>query len=213
MLKPLGNEWSGRIQRVRDALGDSTDGLQAPQVWPALCQFLDLVVTWNARTNLTAARSADELVDLFLADALVLARSTDPESSDAWVDVGSGAGAPGLPLALLRPRLALTLLEPRQKRAAFLRTAVGELGCSRVAVRRERSDVSCGGAFDVAMSRATLPPAEWLKEGSRLANRYVWLLLASAEPLQLGGWSIDRDENYNLPLTGMSRRAVRYVRG
>ena len=102
-----------------------------PHVAQQLAVYCDLVVAWNQRVDLTAARSADELVDLLLADALAIASALPTVAGERWLDVGSGVGAPGIPLALLLP-LNMTLIEPREKRVAFLRTAVGSLSRARL---------------------------------------------------------------------------------
>lgn len=183
----------------------------------ALCDWLDGIVEWNARIDLTAARGDDELVDLMVADALVLS-SHVPDGARV-VDVGSGAGAPGLSLAILRPDLDLTLVEPLDKRVAFLRTRVGALARPperrpRVVRGRAEAVVAQGKTFDVALSRATLPPPEWLALGARLAPQgAVWVLLAQGDAPSLGNWSIADDVRYRWPLTAASRRAVRYTRG
>jgi 16S rRNA (guanine527-N7)-methyltransferase len=208
-LTPLGDGWSSRIERVWSGLSDGPEAIE-PRALARLCSLLDLVVTWNARTDLTAARTADELVDLFIADAVVLARASRA-SDQSWVDVGSGAGAPGLPLALLRPDLRLCLLEPRQKRVAFLRTAIGMLDCRSAGVERARSEAVAEQRFDVAVSRATLPPNEWLREGARLSRHAVWVLLAKAEVPTLHGWEVRLDHAYVWPLTGSERRALCFV--
>lgn len=180
-----------------------------PDTVRGLAALLDRVVEWNDKVDLTAARGDDELVDLFVADAAVVARLHGP-GDEAWVDVGSGAGAPGLPLAMLTGS-RFTLVEPKEKRVAFLRTAVGALGLEHVTVRRDRSSAVSAASFDVAISRATLEPAEWLAEGARIARHSVWVLVARTAPPMLDGWRVDRDESYTLPLTGVPRRALRYV--
>jgi len=158
--------------------------------------------------DLTAARSADELVDLLLADALAIA-SVQPaaQPGELWLDVGSGVGAPGIPLALLLP-IKMTLVEPREKRVAFLRTAVGSLARPDITVSRTRSDVFPEACCAVAVSRATLPPAEWVAEGARLATGSLWLLLAKAGLPELGPRRVLADIRYQWPLTGAERRAV-----
>lgn len=202
------SEWSLLVSRALSGEGGlAVQGATAAAV-EALGQYLALVSEWGDRHDLTAARGDAELVDLFVADAAVLAGHATPGS---WVDVGSGAGAPGLPLALLRPDLTMTLVEPRAKRVAFLRTAVGTFAPG-VTVQRSRSEGLPDLSHDVALSRATLPPAEWLAEGARIARREVWVLLAQAEPPALPGWRADRDLAYRWPLTGVERRAVRFVR-
>jgi 16S rRNA (guanine527-N7)-methyltransferase len=110
-----------RIERAAATLGVALeDGTRE-----RLETWLERLKEWNARIDLTAARSDDELVDLMVADALVLAPHIPADAR--LIDVGSGAGAPGLALALLRPDLGVTLVEPVGKRSAFLRTVVGEV--------------------------------------------------------------------------------------
>src|SRR5690606_15156917 len=96
-----------------------------------LARWAELVAVWNQRIDLTAALSTAELVDLLVADAALIAQASAPSEGgepERWLDVGSGAGAPGLALALLRPESSMTLVEPRAKRVAFLRTALATLG-------------------------------------------------------------------------------------
>ena len=176
-----------------------------------LARWLELLAEWNKRIDLTAARTEAELTDLMLADAQTLARNIGP--SLRVVDVGTGAGAPGLPLALLRPDLELTLVEPLAKRTSFLRTVVGTIGRTDVTILRERGEALAArspNAFDVAISRATLSPADWIPLALRLAPA-AWALLAREEPPEVAGARIDADVAYTWPATGAQRRAVRYV--
>jgi len=207
-LAALGDAGRAQIARVLEALGGAN--AFPPAAAGQLLTLCNLVVEWNRRIDLTAARDSEELVDLMVADAAVLAR-TRPPDAERWVDVGSGAGAPGLALCLLAPQLCMTLVEPRDKRVAFLRTALGTLDLSDVVVERRRSSELPTASADVAVSRATLPPQEWLPEGARLATRAVWVLLAREAPPSLEGWRVDHDEAYRLPLTGAERRVVRFV--
>jgi 16S rRNA (guanine527-N7)-methyltransferase len=208
-LSALGSGWRERVEVAAQALGAAP----LPELTlVALERLLDLVVTWNAKVDLTAARDADELVDLFVADALVVAKLPRSSEETDWVDVGSGAGAPAIPLALFAPELRMTLVEPKAKRVAFLRSALGSLGRSDVRVVRARSDDIAAGAHDVAMSRATLDPESWAREGTRIARRAVWILLARAEVPEVTGWRVDEDRSYAWPLTGAPRRAVRLAR-
>lgn len=209
----------GSVERragVARAVGALGTGV-APEGEERLVGFVELVSTYNAKIDLTAARSDDELVDLMVADAVVLAAHL-PERARV-VDVGSGAGAPGLPLALIRPDLDVTLVEPLHKRVAFLRTAIGALLASspssitRPRVERARGeDMHARGArFDGAISRATLAPKAWLSLGATLAQREVWVLLARDEPPELPAWIAATDLRYRWPLTGVERRLVRFV--
>ncbi len=177
----------------------------------AIVSWLERLEEWNARIDLTAARSREELVDLMLADALVLAQRV-PEGARV-IDVGTGAGAPGLALALLRDDLRVTLVEPLAKRTAFLRTALGATGRTDVTLERARAEALAGRrAWDVAVSRATLAPGAWLDVGTSLAapGGAVWVLLAKDDPPAHPRAALEGDHGYTWPLTGARRRAVTY---
>ena len=205
-------------QRFAALLERALDACARPVPEPdrdRIVEWLWAVAQWNRKLDLTAARDDPELVDLMLADAVVLA--AELRVGACVVDVGSGAGAPGLALGLLRPDLRVTLVEPKHKRAAFLRTMLGSLALpgqgsgpvSEVIQARaeqiERSD------FDVALSRATFPPEEWLDRGAALApGGDVWVLLAREAAPARGGWVLVRDFGYRWPLTGAERRATCY---
>lgn len=176
--------------------------------------WLNVLQEWNARVDLTAARTPEELVDLMLADAAVLEGRI--EQGSRVVDVGTGAGAPGLALALLRPDLRVTLVEPIGKRASFLRTVIGSVGRGDVAIVRGRGEALAAqrkGAWDVAVSRATLGPPAWLDLATRLAapGGSAWVLLAKEPPPVHDRARLEETVAYEWPLTGVARVAVRYV--
>jgi 16S rRNA (guanine527-N7)-methyltransferase len=211
-LKPLGAGFRPLISAVLRGLDATLDDAREAQI----IAWLDLLVSWNQKIDLTAARTAEELVDLMLADALVLARHEPPGAG--VVDVGSGAGAPGLALGIVRSDLALTLVEPLAKRVAFLRTVLGHLrpGAGAMRVHRGKGEALAdqGAAFDTAIARATLPPEEWLDLGARLTrpSGAVWVLVARESAPERSGWEIVADERYTWPLTLVERRALRYRR-
>jgi 16S rRNA (guanine527-N7)-methyltransferase len=209
-LARLGNGWLPRIHRVlRDTPASCGRSVAVPEgALAQLVSWLDLVVTWSERVDLTAARDADTLVDLLLADATLLATT---QLSGSLIDVGSGVGAPAIPLAILRPDLKITLVEPRERRAAFLRTSCGTLSRPDISLLRVRSMEVGPKSADLAISRATLPPPLWLREGARLAKQAVWVLLGQDQPPALDSWQPDLDISYDWPLTGGRRRAVRYA--
>ena len=116
---------------------------------PQLSAYLDLLLKWNARTNLTAIRDPEDIVrrhfgeSLFAASHLPLENlgvsTTDP-GAITLLDIGSGAGFPGLPIALLRPGVQVTLAESQNKKAAFLREAVRTLNLPNVEVWAARAE-------------------------------------------------------------------------
>lgn len=152
-----------------------------------LLQFAELVALWNARMDLTAAKGDAQLAEVLFADALVLARSELIPDKAQVLDVGSGAGAPAIPLAILRPDLHITLLEPLRKRTAFMRTACGSIGnlAARTRVLDGKVNVDrpevAGAPFDVALARATFAPDVWLGVGRSLARRVLVLHTGSED--------------------------------
>jgi 16S rRNA (guanine527-N7)-methyltransferase len=176
----------------------------------ALVEWLAELSRWNQAHDLTAARSQDEFVDLMLADALVLSRTIGRDLS--VVDVGSGAGAPGLALALIRPDLAVTLVEPLQKRCSFLRLVLAKLGRLDVQVEAKRGEALPVSKWQVAISRATLAPADWLALGRKLAGAdgEVIVLLARESPPLVGGRGPTETVRYLWPKTGAERTLACY---
>lgn len=139
----------------------------------ALARYVELLLDWGARVNLTSARTAEQIVDDHLADALPVVAAV-PEGATSLVDVGAGAGLPGVVIAILRPGLVCTLLEPRSRRWAFLREVRRTLELEALTPVQERLEdhVSRGDfrRYGVAVSRATWPLAEWLERGSGLVE-------------------------------------------
>ncbi|MFH1059226.1 MAG: 16S rRNA (guanine(527)-N(7))-methyltransferase RsmG [Pseudomonadota bacterium] len=114
---------------VRDWAGRRLPGLDLPGLTPALANLAAELLRWNARINLTGFRTAGEVwVGLFL-DGLALLPHVHGAS---LLDIGSGAGFPGLVLGLARPDLAVTLLDARAKRVSFQKHAVRTLDLTNV---------------------------------------------------------------------------------
>src|SRR5689334_19930988 len=98
--------------------------------------YLELLRRWNPRINLTAVRSAEEALTRHFGESLILSRLTKIEGN--LLDIGSGAGFPGLALQVVFPGVATTLLEPVAKKRAFLKEVVRSCGFESVEVRPER---------------------------------------------------------------------------
>jgi 16S rRNA (guanine527-N7)-methyltransferase len=154
-----------------------------------LVAFAALLVQWSARINLTGARTALAVVEDHLPDSFAVASILGDAVS--VIDVGSGGGLPAIPLAILRPALRVRLVEPLAKKVAFLRTAVRELGlagAAQVEARRVEDVIASGGTrVDIALSRATFPPAEWLEVGRQLVRPGGRVLLLTVPDTVLAG--------------------------
>lgn len=177
-----------------------------------LAAWLAEMVVWNRQLDLTAARSTDELADLMLVDGLVLAARI-PKGLTV-VDIGTGAGAPGLALAIARPDLRVTLIEPLAKRVAFLRTVLAAIGREDVNLLRMKMH-ELRTRFDVALARATFPPPEWLVRSVDVVSvpdGSTWVLLAKEPAPEDPDMQLAEDVAYTWPSTGVARRAVRYTK-
>jgi 16S rRNA (guanine527-N7)-methyltransferase len=145
------------------------------------------LAAWNARVNLTAIDDEYGIVTRHFLDSLACARfwhtaEGSPASlPTSLIDIGSGAGFPGLPLKLLRPELHLTLVESVSKKTAFLEHLVGLLGLEHVTIVTERAEVLGQNVahrerYDVAVARAVAPLptlAEYCLPLTRLGGRWL----------------------------------------
>jgi 16S rRNA (guanine527-N7)-methyltransferase len=131
-----------------------------------LISFLELIAKWNRVYNLTAIREADKALTHHVLDCLaVLPHLTGGRTAD----VGSGAGLPGIPLALARPDWRVTLIESNHKKSTFLTQALAELGIANAAVAAERVEtVEPAGGFDLVISRAFSDLPEYVRLSGRL---------------------------------------------
>ncbi|MBK8119676.1 MAG: 16S rRNA (guanine(527)-N(7))-methyltransferase RsmG [Sulfuritalea sp.] len=147
-----------------------------------LLDFVALLRKWNRTYNLTAIRDEGEMVTQHLLDSLSVlpalpqsCAGISPGTATAdwrWADVGSGAGLPGIPLAIARPDLAMTLIEAVDKKSAFQRQAKIELGLSNVTVFNGRVEAMPGGRFDVVISRAFADLTDFVRVAGHLAAPY-----------------------------------------
>ena len=152
--------------QLEQGLGAMGISLEAP-AQAKLLAYLQLIAKWNKVHNLTAVREPGKMVVLHLLDSL----SVLPHLAGARtvLDVGTGAGLPGIPLAIARPDLAVTLLDSSHKKATFLRQAKAELALPNVEVACERVENWHPAAlFDVVVSRAFAELADFVVQARHL---------------------------------------------
>lgn len=150
-----------------------------PPFAPQLEAHFNLLTRWNAKLNLTRIDSLEDAVRLHYCESLYLATAL-PTSPLRIADIGTGAGFPGLPIAIARPECQVTLVESHQRKAVFLREASRNLPNVRIyAGRAEDLD----GDFDWIVSRAVRPEDVLnLSIGARRA-----LLVGAEDARKLGG--------------------------
>jgi 16S rRNA (guanine527-N7)-methyltransferase len=117
----------------------------SPQLIAQVQVYLDLLLRWNARTNLTAVRDPEQIVTRHFGESLFAARVLRDAGALAasdltLADVGSGPGFPGIPIKLLAPELSLTLIESQNKKSSFLREVIRTLGVDRAEVFNGRAE-------------------------------------------------------------------------
>ncbi len=158
-----------------------------------LAHYCALLERWAPRHNLVKFTSRRELVERHILDSL----AAEPHLAEkgCLLDVGSGAGLPGVPLLAVRPRWEGVLLEPRQKRWAFLRLVIRELGVSATAERVRFQELAGGNCWDMVTARAISERDELLSWArGRLTPRgavFLWATEATAAALVgRAGWSV-----------------------
>jgi len=165
------------VRQLLEPFGLSLSSQQIGQV----IAHLELLLRWNQKINLTALRDPPSCLRRHFGESLYLGRWV--ELNGKLLDIGSGAGFPGLCLKIIFPDLSVTLLEPVAKKRAFLKEAARVCGMNSVEVRGERlEDFATGAAprvYDAATARAVghleeLMPLAWrcLKAGGEL---FLWL--------------------------------------
>jgi 16S rRNA (guanine527-N7)-methyltransferase len=140
-----------------------------------LIRYLGLIEKWNKIHNLTAIRDPQQMLTHHILDSLAVL----PYLGDAHslVDVGSGAGLPGIPIAIARPDISVTLVDSSHKRTAFQQQCKGELSLTNVAAVHNRvENYSQESGFDVVISRAFSDLGEFVQAAKHLCAKQGRLL-------------------------------------
>lgn len=169
--------------------------------------YLRELLSWNERINLTAIRSPHEIIIKHFIDSMACSRALQRTAEISLLDVGSGAGFPGIPLKILRPELNITLLEPNLKKTAFLRHMTGTLRLTNTKIASKllqefsASDTYKNSFFHIISRAVNLLPllencVPLLKVGGRV-------ILCRSKALThnegLNGFEIEEELTYNLP--------------
>lgn len=166
------------MQSLKECL---TQGLQSIQCdlpedqQHKLIDFVELLHKWNKTYNLTAVKKRKDFITRHLLDSLV----TLPYIKGPQVlDVGSGAGLPGIPLAIARPDMEFVLLDSNSKKTRFMIQAIGELGLSNVKVIQSRvEDYVPGSLFDTVITRAFADTEKFLNLAGSMCTKGGQFLL------------------------------------
>src|SRR4051794_41188338 len=144
-----------RIAELLDPFLQRDNGREelSPAQLQQLSDYLDLLLRWNAKTNLTAVRQPDAIVTRHFGESLFLARNVNREEVRTAIDLGSGAGFPGIPLKIYSPHLAVTLIESHNKKTTFLNEVIRKCTLTNINVFTGRAEES-GLKADLVTLRA-----------------------------------------------------------
>ena len=164
-----------------------------------LLEYLKLLQKWNKVYNLTAIRDAEQMVSHHLLDSLAVLPHLWPGN---WLDVGCGAGLPGVVLAIARPDWQFTLLDSNSKKTSFVQQATIELGLQNVKVLCARvEDLHASEKFDGIISRAFAETVDFVKLTRHLlAAKGRWAAMKGAPEQELQRLSDDIVVERNIPL-------------
>ena len=152
-------------------------GMEAPSNLESqrLGAYLDLLLRWNAKMNLTSVREPGEIIDRHFAECVFAARSL-PEEIATLLDFGSGAGFPGIPIAVCHPGIHVVLGECQAKKAVFLREALRSLEIPGEVYSGRIESMPTGRLFDAVCMRAVDKMAEAIGVARPRARKYLILL-------------------------------------
>jgi 16S rRNA (guanine527-N7)-methyltransferase len=177
--------------------------------------YLKHLQTWNRTFNLTGITSNDEIVIKHFVDSFAALNAVEISSGSRLLDVGSGAGFPGVPLKIVRPDLRITLVEPLHKRTSFLRFVVGLLKLSDTEIFEGSFDqfMSSGqatGSYDYITTRA-LKPHLIMQAGATLLRHGGAAIFYSSQSMSGSclrkSWNLMNDYSFDLP-RGFGKRHV-----
>jgi 16S rRNA (guanine527-N7)-methyltransferase len=168
-------------QRLRDGITALDLSLTDAQI-TALLAFIKLIEKWNKAYNLTAIRCIDDMVTLHLLDSLSILPFLH---GNRVIDIGTGAGLPGIPLAICRPDITFALLDSNAKKTRFVQQAILELKLKNVTVHHQRvENYQSAAGFDSILTRAFASLPDIIGITSHLLAKGGVLLAMKGQDLQ-----------------------------
>jgi 16S rRNA (guanine527-N7)-methyltransferase len=167
MTVDMGKDSFSATGRLNSLLASACLDPLDPALGERFEDYLGLLMRWNARINLTAIRDEEGILTRHFVESIACARAL-PAGIGTLLDFGSGAGFPGVPIALCRPEIAVTLAESQGKRAAFLQEAVRVLGLA-TKVYAGRAEL-LKARFDCVVLRAVDRMPQAVRAASKLAS-------------------------------------------
>lgn len=176
-----------RIERHCDQLKISVEIKTAEK----LAHYTEELILWNRRINLTGAKTVEQFIDGPLFDAMTLVPVV--VETPSFADIGSGGGLPGIPMMLLTQADNVTLVEPRSKRAAFLRHITSGLGL-KTAIEESRIEALHPKKWAAAVTQAVFDPDHWINLAPRYLDPGGFIYVLSSTRLAQMPKGIEMDE-------------------
>ena len=212
------NEFKEKLIINVDKLGINLSEIQLKQFY----NYMNLLIEWNKKVNLTAITEPDEIILKHFVDSLTISRYISDGTK--VVDVGTGAGFPGIPLKIVRQDVDITLLDSLQKRINFLDEVINELDLEKITTIHSRvedfgKDKKYREKFDIATSRAVAnlsTLSEYLlplvKVGGKVISMKGSLIQEELEnsknAIKILGGQIEKVDEFDLPNSDISRNIV-----
>lgn len=151
------------LEKVLHQLGIDSSPSQSKQLF----MYCEWILEWNTRANVTGKKNIVDFIDGPLFDGLTLFAVLG--AHQRFVDIGSGGGLPAVPLAILRPEIEITMVEPRAKRVEFLNFLVERLDLTATVLHTQDREIAQLG-FDGASAQAVFPVQKWLSKAKKLLS-------------------------------------------
>ena len=212
------NEFKEKMIIDVDKLGIKLSEIQLKQFY----NYMNLLIEWNKKINLTAITEPDEIILKHFVDSLTISKYISDGTK--VVDVGTGAGFPGIPLKIVRQDVDITLLDSLQKRINFLNEVINELNLEKITTVHSRvedfgKNKKYREKFDIATSRAVANLAtlsEYLlplvKVGGKVISMKGSLIQEELEnsknAIKILGGQIEKVDEFDLPNSDISRNIV-----
>lgn len=149
--------------------------------------YLDLLLTWNSRLNLTAIRDRESILRRHFIECIQCAEALPSLSAGAaLLDFGSGAGLPGVPIAICRPEIRVTLAESQRKKSAFLREVVRSLKLNAEVFDGRVEDMPPERSFEVVALRAVDKMTEACRNGLERVSPGGWIAIFTTDTSESG---------------------------
>lgn len=210
-----------KLRLAAEAIGIELNDTQISQ----FIKYYEILVEWNSFMNLTGITEYEEVIQKHFVDSLALCKAVDIKEAQTLIDIGTGAGFPGIPLKIAYPQLQVTLLDSLQKRIKFLDEVISQLGLTNIETIHGRAEDFAKPsmkreAYDICVSRAVANLASlseyclpYVKVGGYFipykSGKIEEEMEASKKAVFLLGGKLEEEVKFMLPESDISRSLIK----